>query len=97
MNVIVVFLLIGLAVVAVAAICNALLTPRVRTGETSRGRASAITLFALLITPALATTLILALFEVPAMPLMVYFYGGYAVGLACFIVLNRRYRDMGRS
>jgi hypothetical protein len=96
MNVIVTFALIGLAVVAVAAICNAVLAPRVRAGETSRGRASVITLVALLVTPTLATTLILTLFEAPMMPLMVYFYGGYAVGLVCFIVLNRRYRDLGK-
>lgn len=97
MNVVVVFLLIGLAVVAVAAVCNALLSPRVRDGETSRGRASAITLVALLVTPALATSVILAAFDVPAMPLMLYFHAGYAVGLVCFIVLNRRYRDLRRS
>jgi MFS family permease len=97
MNVIVIFLLIGLVIVAVAALCNALLSPRVRSGDTSRGRASAITLVALLVTPAFATLLILVAFEVPAVPLTVYFYGGYAVGLVCFIVLNRRYRDMDRS
>jgi hypothetical protein len=96
MNVMVTFLLIGLAVVAVAAICNAVLVPRVRAGETSRGRASVTTLLALLVTPPLATMLVLTVFEAPMMPLMIYFYGGYAVGLVCFIVLNRRYRDLDR-
>jgi hypothetical protein len=97
MNAVVILLLIGLVVVAVAAVCNAMLVPRVRSGETTRGRASVVTLVALLIAPALATPVILTVFEAPVMPLMVYFYAGYAVGLVCFIVLNRRYRDLGRS
>jgi hypothetical protein len=95
MNVVVIFLLIGLAVVAVAAVCNAVLVPRVQSGDTTRGRASIVTLVALLVTPTLATAVILAVFEAPVMPLTVYFYAGYAVGLVCFIVLNRRYRDLG--
>jgi hypothetical protein len=94
MNAFVIFLLIGLAVVAVAAVCDTVLVPRVRAGATTHGRASIITLLALLITPALATSLILTAFEAPMLPLMAYLYGGYAVGLACFIVLNRRYRDL---
>lgn len=94
MNVIVTFLLIGLAVLGVAAVCNALLVPRVRSGETSRGRASVVTLLSLLVAPPLATALILTVFEAPMMPIMIYFYGGYSVGLVCFIVLNRRFRDL---
>lgn len=97
MSVYVPFILISLAVVGIAAVCNAVLVPRVRAGETSRGRASALTLAALLISPAVGTMLILALLEAPMVPLTVYFYSGYAVGLVCFIVLNRRYRDLGRS
>ena len=97
MSVYVPFILISLAVVAVAAICNAVLVPRLRAGEMSHGRAAAFTLAALLITPPVATMLILALLEAPVVPLTIYFYSGYAVGLACFIVLNRRYRDLGRS
>jgi hypothetical protein len=94
-----IFLVIAALVVAVAVVCNAVLAPRVRSGQTTHGQASAASLAALLIAPAVAATLVVAVAggPVPApYGLSLFFYGGYAVGLVCFIVLNRRFRGLAQ-
>lgn len=91
-------LIIAVTVVAVAIGCDVLLAGRVRSGAIGYGRASAATLAALLIAPPVAAVLALTVIDaaVPASYGMgLYFYFGYAVGLACFIVLNRRFRKLG--
>lgn len=94
-----IILVISLVQVLVAAACNALLTPRIRGGRLARGRASIIALAALLISPALAALtvpLVVPAGQTAVYGIGLYFYAGYAVGLACFIVLNRRFRDLDR-
>ena len=96
-----VFAIVALSVVAVAAVCHAIFAPRLRAGGASYGRASAVTLLALLITPAVAAIAAVAVLAPPSPAaagtpvgygITMYFYAGYAVGLVCFLVLNRRFR-----
>lgn len=97
MSVVLVFLLVALTVGAVAAVCNGIFAPRLKAGRVSRGRASAVTLLALLIAPAVAAILATGLTATRVTAVYgptLYFYGGYSVGLVCFIVLNRRFRQL---
>jgi hypothetical protein len=87
---------IAAAVGAAALACNAYFAKALREARSTRGRASAITLISLLVTPTLAAvvaSMILARLDALFMG-MPLFYFGYAVGLVCFIVLNRRYRRL---
>ena len=89
---------VTVAVLAAAWICHALLVPRLESGRVSRGSASLITLAVLLLTPTVAAAVAAAVAAgrgVVGAPL--FFYLGYAVGLVCFIVLNRRYRRFGEE
>ena len=89
---------VTVAVLAAAWICHGLFVPRLQSGSTSRGTASVITLAALLVTPTVAAGVAAAVAagsSVAGAPL--YFYLGYAVGLVCFIVLNRNYRRFGEG
>lgn len=98
MAVLVSYLGVAGAVVAVAVICNAVFAPRLGSGQSARGTASVITLLALLVTPAVAATIaVTAAARTGTFPYggPLYFYAGYAVGLVCFIVLNRRFRRLG--
>lgn len=99
MPTVVVFGMIALAVLAAAAVLSVIFSPRLAAGTASPGQASAVTLIALLITPTIAALLALTLarHEAPVIHgATLYFYAGYAVGLACFIALNRRYRRISR-
>jgi len=88
---------IVVAVVGAAVVCNARFAARVRRGAVSRGEAATVTLIVLLTVPAVAavgaSAALAALSDAP-FSAMLFFYGGYAVGLVCFIVLNRRFRDL---
>lgn len=85
------------AVVGAALVCNARFASRVRRGAVGRGEAAAVTLITLLTVPAVAaigaSAAVAALSDAP-FSAMLFFYGGYAVGLVCFIVLNRRFRGL---
>lgn len=84
------------AVLAAAWVCHSMFVPRLVSGRASRGMASVVTLAVLLVTPTVAATVAAAVAAgegVPGGPL--FFYLGYAVGLVCFIVLNRKYRGLG--
>ncbi len=94
-----VYLLVAVAVMVAAAVCYAVFARRLRSGAVSHGQAAAVSLLTLLITPGGAAILGLALARVwyPAVyASSLYFYGGYALGLVCFIVLNRRFRRLTR-
>ncbi|HEX7035492.1 MAG TPA: hypothetical protein VF210_06945 [Pseudomonadales bacterium] len=89
---------VTVAVLAAAWICHALFVPRLRAGRASSGIASLITLAVLLVTPTVAAAVAAAVAVdrgVVGAPL--FFYLGYAVGLVCFIVLNRKYRRFGED
>ena len=74
------------------------LHPRLKDGRASHGKAWAASLLALLISPTVAALIVLTV-AAGATPAVygatMYFYVGYAVGLVCFIVLNRRFRRLG--
>lgn len=94
------YLGVAVAVVAVAWVCNLVLEPRLSSGRISHGQASAVTLLALLIAPTLAASIATAALVSGGATVYgaaLYFYAGYAVGLVCFIVLNRRFRRIGRD
>jgi hypothetical protein len=91
---------IVIAVVGAALVCHLRFSSRVRRGAVSRGDASAVTLITLLTVPAVAAvgaSAAVAALSDAAFSAMLFFYGGYAVGLVCFIVLNRRFRNLAEQ